>query len=88
MDSYGIENGTILYLLKKVSKDELKHSGQDETEEINLSTLNQGMCISLKSALLNSSFRQVIENLSDFENRENLMTVSKELKNDPSLFGK
>ncbi|KAH7640793.1 uncharacterized protein LOC124495856 [Dermatophagoides farinae] len=102
LDFYGIENGTMLYLLKKKttalnhlvdSKDSQK-SNIVETNNISsahssfaFTTEQQGQCIALKSALLNSAFRQVIENLSDFDNRENLMTVNHELRNDPSLFG-
>ncbi|OTF72989.1 hypothetical protein BLA29_004787 [Euroglyphus maynei] len=105
LDFYGIENGTMLYLLKKKSTDVIlldggknsQKSNADETASNvssssqpfhhNFTTEQQGQCIALKSALLNSSFRQVIENLSDFDNRENLMTVNHELRNDPSLFG-
>lgn len=105
LDFYGIENGTMLYLLKKKStdvilldggKNSLKSNADETASNVssssqpfhhNFTTEQQGQCIALKSALLNSSFRQVIENLSDFDNRENLMTVNHELRNDPSLFG-
>ena len=57
-----------------------------------LSTKDQEMCVALKSALLNPLFRKVLENLSDFEKRENflqpLMAVNPELFAHPELFGK
>lgn len=103
LDFYGIENGTMLYLLKKKSttnsaeseknlqkSDKPNDNGDvsnNPSSSFTLTTEQQGQCIALKSALLNPSFRQVIENLSDFDNRENLMTVNQELRNDPSLFG-
>lgn len=52
-----------------------------------LPTKYHGMCIALKSALHNSGFRQILENICEFEKRQNLLVVNPELRVDPSMLG-
>ncbi|KAF7494809.1 hypothetical protein SSS_09779 [Sarcoptes scabiei] len=93
LDFYGIENGSLLFLSKKVTDDNPKNISNvsDETESSsksdNISIKNHTNWFVLKNALLQSSFRQNLENITDFEVRENLRILESELKNDPFLFG-
>ncbi|KAI2811283.1 Ubiquitin-like protein 7 [Blomia tropicalis] len=93
LDSYGINNGIIVYLTKKKEPtfkeptSVVKPTQNKEKDSSALSHQNQEMCIALKSALLNPMFRKVLENLTDPEKQENLMAVNPELRSDPTLFG-
>jgi hypothetical protein len=45
------------------------------------------MVIALRTALMNSSFRSILDKLSESEARENLMAVTPGLREDPTTFG-
>ena len=91
LDSCGIKNGFIVYLIKRKENDfkqpQTPISSQQENSQDYFSQRNQEMCIALKNALLNPLFRKVLENVSEFEKRENLIAVNPELRSDPTLFG-
>ena len=95
LDSYEITNGTTVFVIKKTNlinpkektmESEPKEEPKEMKLKINQSDI-QHMVIALKTALMDSKFRQMLDNLSEAEHRENLMAVTPGLREDPTTLG-
>lgn len=97
LDSYGIRSGTTVFVLNKISLcfDNLTNKSINTNNSNNEKT-NKGkalhsdihhMVIALRTALMNASFRNILDKLSESESRENLMAVTPGLREDPITFG-
>jgi hypothetical protein len=95
LEWYGIKNGTTIFMLNKINYDYLvdnQTKDKSNKEKANKEKASQSdiqhMVIALRTALMNSSFRSILDKLSESEARENLMAVTPGLREDPITFGK
>jgi hypothetical protein len=89
LEWYGVRNGTTIFVLKKINYDYLidnQTKDKSNKEKAPQSDI-QNMVIALRTALMNSSFRSILDKLSESEARENLMAVTPGLREDPITFG-
>ncbi|XP_054153133.1 ubiquitin-like protein 7 [Oppia nitens] len=90
LNSYGIKNGTIVYVINKTHLNPTTNSptnsqSMDTKTPTNHSEIHQ-MIIALRMALPNPKFRQMLDKLSETEFRENLIAVTPGLREDPTTF--
>ena len=93
LDFYEITNGTTVSVINKTNlinpKEKtikLETESKESKQKINQSDI-QHMVIALKTALMDSSFRQMLDKLSEPEFRENLIAVTPGLREDPTTLG-
>lgn len=88
LEWYGIRNGSTIFVLNKICFIERNiESNNEMTVKVkpNQSEI-QHMVIALRTALMNASFRSMLDKLSEDESRENLMAVTPGLREDPTVF--
>ncbi|CAG2180462.1 unnamed protein product [Oppiella nova] len=89
LDSYGVKEGTTVFVLNKTDLSAFEDNSDTEPMDTRPAICQsdiQHMVIALRTALMDNSFRQMLEKLSEPEFRENLMAVTPGLREDTTAF--
>lgn len=92
LDSYGIANGTTVWVIDKTNLviDETSAANKEPEPVIKTKISQseiQNMVIALKTALMNPGFRPMLDKLNDPEFRDTLMSVTPGLREDNTALG-
>ncbi|RWS20501.1 hypothetical protein B4U80_00525 [Leptotrombidium deliense] len=85
LSAFGIRSGCTVYVFPVDSKrkDVIVDKGKKPKLDQNQTEINQ-MVVALRTALMNSSFRNMLKKLYEKEYRDNLIACTPSLKNDPT----
>ena len=87
LDSYEITNGTTVWVINKTNLLRPKEKTKPEVNKDITQSDVQNMVIALKTALMDSAFRQFLDKLSEPEFKENFFDSTPGLREDPTAFG-